>query len=223
MVFYIILLILSIPSLRFSFKIISNKKSNNRKLFYYSEEEKKYFRENFPLPAIILLESKEEAISSMKKIIESKEDAYKSKEDAYKSKELLLKYQLSSINTKYLKLSCDLNIRRVIEELEGRPAYKNARKRILEEKKIKLKDEDKLTNPGRKEIWDMLLNDPTFRNEYECIFDLRDENKNLPIAGIITDLFNFSSKNVHTITLERVLIDLESLTSQQVLLLLFII
>jgi hypothetical protein len=195
-----------------------------------TEEEKNYI-EKLPFEVKLIIQSRDLLIQSRDSLIQSKDDVISEKNavisgmtetknalnHAAKLELDLLKYKLSVANTKLLKLTGDLSIRRVIEELEARSFFKNSWKKFQEKIEIDFPGEKK--NPSRKEIWASIFSDPLLSVECPSLFKLNSEN--IPVASLIADLYNFAAKTVHTIKLDKILIDLDSLTSVQVLNLFF--
>jgi hypothetical protein len=188
-----------------------------------TEEENRYI-EKLPFAAKLIIQSRDSLIQSKDVLISEKNvvisgmtETKNALNHAAKLELDLLKYKLNVANTKLLKLTGDLSIRRVIEELEARSFFKNSRKKLQKKFEIDFPGEKK--NPSRKEIWASIFSDPLLSVECPSLFKLNSEN--IPVASLIADLYNFAAKTVHTIKLDKILIDLDSLTSVQVLNLFF--
>lgn len=143
-----------------------------------------------------------------------------------KEESLLLKERLSRVlsaeaNTRYLKVSGDLSIRRVLEESEQEEIVRLIKKRFKAEqkRKAKLVADSNLTynaipNLSKRDLWDRVLNDSSeAKDRFPNLSLLR---KELPVPGILSDLFNFCSKRVHTNLPVQVFIDVDEYTPDQV-------
>jgi len=216
---------------------------SNRLFTFVSPEEEYNFISKLPFEAKLMIQLRDSLIYSKDSLIQSKDALIQSKDALIQSKDALIqskdavisetneskdalnhaaavesnfwKYKLVVANTKLLKLSGDLSIRRVIEEIEARSIFKDARKKL--QKKIEIDFPNEKKNPSRNEIWTSVLSDPMSVSEYPSLFKLNRSDDNVPVASVIAALYNFASKTVHTIKLDKILIDLDSFTPLQVI------
>ena len=225
----IMFLILRFRSVQ-AFSVIQLRKNavSNRLFTFVSPEEENNFISKLPFEAKLMIQLRDSLIYSKDSLIQSKDALIQSKDavisEMNESKDALnhaaavelnfWKYKLVVANTKLLKLSGDLSIRRVIEEIEARSIFKDARKKL--QKKIEIDFPNEKKNPSRNEIWTSVLSDPMSVSEYPSLFKLNRSDDNVPVASVIAALYNFASKTVHTIKLDKILIDLDSFTPLQV-------
>lgn len=109
-----------------------------------------------------------------------------------------------------MKLSQNLNVRKIIEDLASKKLVKEARKRL----KLRDKAAKSSGNPSNSEIWTEVFLQASSREEFPYLSALVDQQ--LPVAPLIADLTRFSSKEIHTGEEDEVLIDTQSLTKEQV-------
>jgi len=162
--------------------------------------------EQFPLTARVF-------INQLKK-------TYEEKDKHFKAKEKLSHILTADANSRYLKVSGDLCLRRILEESEKDEMFVAVKKdHKAKQKDSKKKSNEYIPNLSRKEIWSNVLNDcEECKDRFPQVYLL---NRNLPVAGLLADLFNFSSKEVHTHLPCKVFIDKDNYTPEQVLYIIF--
>ena len=178
-----------------------------------SADEEELLRQ-FPVSARVF-------IQKLVEIIDSKEKMMIVKEEAMIVKERLSRVLSAEANTRYLKVSGDLSIRRVLEESEQEELVRLIKKRFKAEQKRKAKlvsdsnlKNNAIPNLSKRDLWDRVLNDSSeAKDRFPNLSLLR---KELPVPGILSDLFNFCSKRVHTNLPVQVFIDVDEYTPDQV-------
>ena len=111
------------------------------------------------------------------------------------------RYILAQTNMKLLQLTGHVNIFRVIEELEKSHLVREVRQ---------LHRDKNWKNLPRKELWSLVLEDPSIESEVFGFYNLlKLQNNGVPVAEVLSELCNFASKDCNTTMLDSVLLNTE--------------
>jgi len=164
--------------------------------------------EQFPLTARVF-------IHQLMKTYEQKDKTYEEKEKHFKAKETISHMLTADANTRYLKVSGDLSLRRVLEEIERDDLFAAVKKSHKTKQAIaKIENNKVISNLSKKEIWSQVFEHSESEYRFPKLYSL---NSKLPVTGLLADLFNFCSKEVHTYLPFKVFIDLDKYTPAQVM------
>ena len=67
--------------------------------------------------------------------------------------------------------------------------------------------------PSRKQHWQLVLEDVDLKNDFLALTTLK--NASVPVEGVIADLYNFASKDIHTFQFDKVFLDTSKFTLNQ--------
>ena len=109
-----------------------------------------------------------------------------------------LKYTV--LNTKYLKLKGNLNLRGLIEEYEQSDLFRQCRKRLTYKVTV-IDGESKMAHvefrkPNRKILWDEAMKEKEYSSLLTCIENSNPDRRDT-VGERIRDLYNSVSKEVH--------------------------
>lgn len=160
-------------------------------------------------------------VKNLLKVIEGKEEMEKMMTAMMKTKDKLSTVLRAEANTRFLKISGDLSIRRLIEESEQETIVRSVKKSFKEEQEraLAISKESKIPSSPiirkltKVELWDRVFNSDEAKDRFPNLSSLQ---KELAVPSLLRDLFNFSSKRVHTMVLRTVFIDTEEYTPAQV-------
>ena len=155
-----------------------------------------------------LLDKNEQILDKNEQILDKNEQIL-DKEKVFKSSEKLFKLEHEHANIRILQLIGDVSLRRVVEELEKKTFFRNARGFLLEQK-----EDGKARKPSRKELWNAVLANQLSSTEFPELYALYVQG--VPVAGVLAELITLGNKNIHTGKITKVLIDTERVTDLQV-------
>ena len=166
-------------------------------------------------------------VKNLLKVIEGKEEIEQMMTAMMKTKDKLSTVLRAEANTRFLKISGDLSIRRIIEESEQEKIVRSVKKSFKEEqeralaisKTSNIPSSPVIRNLTKVELWDRVFNTGEAKDRFPNLSKLQ---KELAVSSLLRDLFNFSSKRVHTKVLRTVFIDTEEYTPDQVFSLWFV-
>ena len=153
------------------------------------------------------IQLKESQIQLKEKLIEN-QIQLKEKEIQLKEKDVLLiekgvelkdlKYTV--LNTKYLKLKGNLNLRGLIEEYERSDLFRQCRKRLAYKVTV-IDEESKMAHvefrkPNRKTLWDEAMKEKEYSSLLTCIENSNPDRRDT-VGERVRDLYNSVSKEVH--------------------------
>jgi hypothetical protein len=109
-----------------------------------------------------------------------------------------LKYTV--LNTKYLKLKGNLNLRGLIEEYERSDLFRQCRKRLAYKVTV-IDEESKMAHvefrkPNRKTLWDEAMKEKEYSSLLTCIENSNPDRRDT-VGERVRDLYNSVSKEVH--------------------------
>ena len=104
------------------------------------------------------------------------------------------------LNTKYLKLKGNLNLRGLIEEYEWSDLFRQCRKRLTYKVTV-IDGESKMAHvefrkPNRKILWDEAMKEKEYSSLLTCIENSNPDRRDT-VGERIRDLYNSVSKEVH--------------------------
>jgi hypothetical protein len=159
------------------------------------------------------IESKDKEIESKDKEIESKDKEIKFKDKAIADKDAILtltREKLADANLKYLLALGDISIRGVVESIEKDSIYKETKAFL---KKLALPG-DKFPDT-RRLTWEAILKQPEKSSRFQHLKTLAEEVE-INVAEAIVSLHRTSSKGIHNAIYDEVLIDVDSLSRNEV-------
>lgn len=111
---------------------------------------------------------------------------------------------LKQSNLRLLQISNDISLRRVIEEYEKDPIFRNVKKALKQ----------KSADASKTNIWSYALKDIESKSRFPQLCILKESG--LPVEGIVNELFSFTSRGVHTFFFDEVYINTKEYTEMQV-------